>query len=73
MNTIVQLINNTNWCGRAYPRTTNEGKFIFWIPDNSVQFQTTYCTRCGNYVLAGNQVIQKISCKCRRSELNILV
>ncbi len=65
-NTIVQLINNTSWCGRAYPNMLENGYFVFWIENNSSQFQTTYCTTCGNYIVSGvPNIIPKIKCNCR--------
>jgi hypothetical protein len=45
---IMQLISNTNWCGRAM---FNIEHYIFFIKEDekSPQFQQTFCKKCGNY------------------------
>ena len=66
-NTIIQLINNTIWCGRARPKDIYNGITIFWIEEDYLcpQFQSKFCKKCGNYE---SLVVRKLLCQCDEDE-----
>jgi hypothetical protein len=66
-NNIINLINNTTWSSRSQPEVLDEGVYIFWIEEDqgSLQFQTLFCKKCGNYCLMNNLEVQNnIICNC---------
>ena len=67
-DTIVQLINNTTWCGRCQPEDGEDGRCVFYIEDRkSPQIQAMFCKKCGDYTNSNLKVVQrvdKVTCKC---------
>jgi hypothetical protein len=64
---IGQLICNSFCYGS--PRQIDEDKeaLLFWIEEDGrcPQFQTKFCTKCGNYICYNvRQPIHKIECNC---------
>ena len=54
-NRIMRMIENTRWCGR----TQKNNIFIFWIENESKQFQIVFCEDCGNYIYeCGNNIYE---------------
>lgn len=69
-NVILRLISNTIWCGRSRPQDENEGAMVFWIneDDHGPQIQTTFCKKCGDYIIHGNSTdeegLDRVACRC---------
>ena len=70
-NTIMRLISNTLWCGRARPDDTNQDMTVFWIKEDNrcPQFGIEFCKKCGNYSHLNTNFPQsgrahKVFCTC---------
>jgi hypothetical protein len=64
-NKIIFLINNTLYSPYHCRPLLEENIYLFWIHENenSPQFQNTFCTKCGNYVIL-YQINPNIICRC---------
>jgi hypothetical protein len=51
-------------CLKKYPNLT---KFLY-ENQNRIQFQITFCNRCGNYLFAETQLSDNIKCVCEQEQ-----
>ena len=74
-DTVMRLIANTDYSGRTFLENipihtalneTGLGKFIFYLEDDDWcrQFESIFCTDCGNYSNLVNHKTDRVSCRC---------
>lgn len=49
---IISLINNTEWSPLKFQYYLGPDEWLFWIEEDpkSIQYQCTFCRKCGNYM-----------------------